>query len=171
MEIYVVREESSKLKLKQKLIRGLYFAGIYFVPFFCLKLFRPTQHQWSSGLSGIALEALFWSVGMGLCMGFLRPKQLRNYKLLVDYDSMTSITEHKLWERWSETRRTIRKGRVRTILPYKGNFASAGGILVSERSKWKARIWAGWVYIPNTLPEYDDLRLLAESWRMTDPTD
>src|SRR5258708_18462445 len=51
----------------------------------------------------------------------------------------------------------VRKGMVRSI------FRIPGGIGVSERSQFGARM-LGFLAIPNTLPKFNEVRTLLESW-------
>lgn len=53
--------------------------------------------------------------------------------------------------------RTVRKGHVRTISERRG------GVLVSERTRFGLFLWGG-LWIPKTLPEYEHVRALVESW-------
>ncbi len=53
----------------------------------------------------------------------------------------------------------VRKGMVRSI------FRIPGGIGVSERSQFGARM-LGFLVIPNTLPKFNEVRTLLESWHV-----
>ncbi len=64
----------------------------------------------------------------------------------------------------------MRVRSVCSIFKIKSAAGLSGGIGISERSVLGARMM-GFVYIPKTLPEYDDLKLVAESWRVTKSTD
>jgi hypothetical protein len=170
MDTYIVNLDSLKPKPKQKVISAVYLGGMYFVVVFCLKLFWPTPRERSGGLTGIAVEAGFMALLWGFGMAYFSRKSVSSYKLLVDDASITGVTEYRGWMKWLVTRRTIRKGKVRTILSLKDGFGAARGIGISERSKWGARMW-GWVYVPSNLPEYEYLRQLAEGWRANESTD
>jgi hypothetical protein len=159
-----VRMNSPRVNPKYKIIAVLCFAALFFLLRFGWSILSPTPSEMSSGLPSVAIEigilSLFWAVAMV----FLKPATLPNYKLLVDEESITWVTEYTGWMRWFVTRRTVRKSRVRTIFEIKATGFHSGGLGISERSMLGIRMW-GCVFLPKDLPEYDDLRRLVEGWR------
>ena len=112
----------------------------------------------------MAIEIGIVSLLSGLVMVFFRPRSLTNYKLLVDEESITGVTEYTGWMTWFVQRTTVRKSRVRTIFEIKATAFHPGGLVISERSMLGARM-LGWVFLSKDLPEYDDLRQLVEGWQ------
>ena len=167
MDTYVVRLETPRGKLQHKVLAALLFGGTFFVLRFCWSLLSPTSSERGKGLLGLAIEIGVVSLIFGIGMSFFRPRTFPNYKLLVNQDSVTGVTEYTGWMRWLVTRRTVRKGKVRSIFEIHAVPGRPGGIGISERSILGARMW-GFVYVPNTLPEYGDLTGLAESWRVAE---
>ena len=60
-----------------------------------------------------------------------------------------------------------RKDKVRTIFEIKVAPFRPEGIGISEKSEFGARMF-GFIYVPKTLPEFDRLKSLAESWRVSE---
>jgi hypothetical protein len=89
----------------------------------------------------------------------------RNYKLLVDKDSITAVIDGTGLGRWCTLHRTIRKGEVRSIFNIAGRFGNQRGIGVSERNRLGARLW-GFVFLPESMPEYERLKGVVESWQV-----
>src|ERR1700735_4492709 len=65
--------------------------------------------------------------------------------------------------RESTFRRAVRKGRVRSIFEIKGGKGVLRGVGISERTQFGGRMW-GFVFVSTSLPEFESLRQLAESW-------
>jgi hypothetical protein len=165
MDTYEVKMKSPRVNLKYQIIGVLCFAALFFVLRFGLSIFFPTEHERSRGMPGVAIEIGILSLLAGIGMVFVRlPRPLPKYKLLVDEESITGVTEYTRWMRWRVKRTTVRKSRVRTIFEIKASAFHPGGLGISERSMFGARMW-GWVFLPKDLPEYDDLRRLVEGWR------
>jgi hypothetical protein len=171
MDIYEVKFEPTKIKLRYRTISALCLSGIFFVVWVGLRTIWRSPSDGAKGLLGILVEgglvSLFWGIAM-VFSGPFRPGGPPSYRLLVDNDSITSVSEYKGLMKWLGTRRTVRKGQVRTIFEIKPRFGATGGVGVSERSKFGARM-LGWVFLPRALPEFDYLKELAESWRNTGP--
>jgi hypothetical protein len=163
METYVVRLNSQRPTLKQRAISALFFGGFYFILMFGWRFFWPSPAERYFGLLSIVAETGLISLLYGLGMAFWPPKR-PGCKILVDDESITGITEYDGWMKWLAFRRTVSKGKIRTIWEIKGRLGSTGGTGLSERSRLGARMW-GFVYLPRSLPEYESLRALAESWR------
>src|ERR1700733_11464670 len=167
MNTYEVRLESHNAKVKHRVVEVLFLAGLFFMLRFCWSAFYPTPSERSRGLTSVALEVGVTSLLWGIGMAFFRSKRISNYKLFVDEDSISGVLEYTGWLKWLRTRRTVRKGKVRSIFEIKGMFGRADAIGISERSMLGARIW-GFVYVPKTLREYDNLKQLAEGWRVAE---
>jgi hypothetical protein len=171
MDTYVVKLETPRGKLQHKVLAALLFGGTFFVLRFCWSLLSPTSSERNRGPLSLAIEIGVVSLVFGVGMGFFRPRISPNhsYKLFVDQDSITGVAKYTGWMKWLGTRRTVRKGKIRSIFEIKAAVGRSGGIGISERTILGARMM-GFVYIPKTLPEYDDLKGLAESWRVTEST-
>jgi hypothetical protein len=169
METYIVRPDSQKPTLKQRAVSVLCLSGIYFTLLFGCKFLWPTSSERNHGLLGITIETGVLSLLWGLTMVFW-PRRLPSYKLLLDDESITSVLEFTGWMKWWVVRRTISKGKVRTIWEIKGKQGVPRGMGFSERSRLGARMW-GFVFVPSNLPDYESIKMLAETWRSREGTD
>ena len=172
MDTYVVRIDTPNPRLKIKAAAVLVYGGLFFVSWFSWNILWPTSSEKARGPLSIAIEggivALVWAASMVFVGPVFRMSV--SYKLLVDDDSMTGVTEGNGWMRWWVSRRTIRKGKVRTIFGIAGRFGNPGDIGVSERSKLGSRLW-GFVFLARSMPEYEHLKQVAEGWRASESAD
>ncbi len=168
MDTYEVKMKLPRANPKHKIIAALCFATVFFLSLCGWSVLSSTPGKMSRGLASIALEIGILSLLLGLSMVSFKPSTLPNYKLLVDGESMTWVTEYTGWMKWRVTRRTVRKGRVRTIFEIGATPFHSGGLGVSERSMSGVRM-LGCVFLSKDLPEYDDLRRLVEGWRSGQP--
>jgi len=167
VETYEVKTEPHRVSPKRKIIAALCFGAFFFVFLFGASVFFPTPGQTNMGLASRAMEIGIPSLLAALITAltaFLRPASVLSYKLLVDEESMTGVSERTGWMSWFVIRKKVRKSKVRTIFQIKANAYQRGGLAVSERSMFGARM-LGCVFLPMELPEYDKLRRLVESWR------
>jgi hypothetical protein len=145
-----------------------------------------------------SIQAIFWTLGMFLWSHFIRSSGSGAYDWTVSVLSLTAagvmfgllmyfVSSSRLFKSkrslqahssiavecdrvtWScqssdgtlIREAVLRKGMVRSI------FRVPGGIGVSERKQFAARM-LGFIVIPNTLPKFEELRTLLESWRADD---
>jgi hypothetical protein len=162
MPTYEVRKAGTiKYGWKHRLMSALPFAAILFALRFGWNVLAPSGHgrHWS------VVEIVTWSAAVAILSALIpMANRVPGYTLLVDDDSVTGVSQYGGLMKWFVSRRTIRPGRVRTIFAVRTTPHHSGGIGVSERSRLGARMW-GFVYIPKTLPEFDRLKALVESWR------
>jgi hypothetical protein len=78
--------------------------------------------------------------------------------ILVERDRVALLYQNAESTSWIP-QMAVRKGMVRSI------FRIPGGIGVSERSQFGARM-LGFLVIPNTLPKFNEVRTLLESWQV-----
>jgi hypothetical protein len=169
MDTYEVEMAPFKPKLKGKVIAVLLCAGVFFALRLGMIFLWPSEYEKSGGLGGFVIEIAVVSLGWGLWMVFLTPilgpiwgKRDRKIRFIVDGDSITA--EYAYWPKRT-LRRTVRKGKVRSIFEIKGTSLRPEGIGISEKSKFGARMF-GFVYVPRTLPQFEELKRIAESWRI-----
>jgi|SRR5271163_20549 len=164
MDIYEVKMKPPRVNPKYKIIGALCFAALLFLLRFGWSLRPPTPSEMSSGLPSVAIEIGISSLLCALIMVFFRSARVPNYKLLVDEESITGVTEFTGWMRWFVKRSTVRKGMVRTIFEIRATAFHSGGLGISERSMLGSRT-LGFVFLSKELTEYDDLQRLVEGWR------
>jgi hypothetical protein len=170
MAIYSVQLEVEQPRNTwgQKTLIALLFAGLFFLFRFGWSLLAPTALEKERGLLSVALEVGLFSLVWGSLMAFIPRRWFsltsrlgRNSRpevyLFVDEESISSEI------RPAGTRTTVRRGKIRSIFQIKGRLDGMG---ISERSEFGARM-LGFVYLPASLPEYEELKRLAESWRAT----
>lgn len=164
MDTYEIQFEPSKAR-KYRFTHALLFAGMFFLLRFGWTFMSPADAEKNRGLASVAVEIVVVSFIFGLLMAY-RPYRLPKvgYKLLVDENSMTGVCQTKTWLKTITTRRTVRLAKVRTVFEIREAGGRPGGIGISERTLLGARI-LGCVYIPKSLPEFAQLRTLAESRR------
>jgi len=172
MYTYEVRAEPPSAERRpsfnQKLITALCLAAFVFILRFGWAWISPPSGEKNSGLDRAAIEIGIWSSMYGAAIAFFTSKPHSKYKLLVGEDSITGVTEYTGWMAWLAQQRTVRKGKIRNIFEIKGRAGRLAGIGVSERSILGARMW-GFVYVPTTLPQFEQLKHLAETWRRVVP--
>jgi hypothetical protein len=165
MDTYELKPKSARVNLKYRIVAVLCVAALCFLFQFGCRILSANPSERSSRLPTLAIDSGIFTVLWILAMVFLpKSARLANYKLLVDEESMTGVTEYTIWMRRFVKRTTVRKNRVRTIFEIKTTAFHPGGLLISERSMLVARM-LGWVYLSKDLPKYDDLRQLVEGWR------
>jgi len=166
METHVIEIHGLKPSLKIKAATVLVYAGLYFVIWFTWTLLWPSSGEKARDPLSIAIQGGVIAVIWGAFMVFATPisRTNRNYKLLVEEESITGVTDGTGLGRWCTLRRTIRKGKVRTIFGIAGRLGGLRGISASERSRLGAWFW-GFVFLPESMPEYEHLKNVLGGWR------
>lgn len=162
VETYVFELNKPKPSLKQLTLSVLIMAAVYFVLMFAWNYLWPSRYEARESLYLIALKVGLVSLFWGLGMTFWLPKSPK-CKLVVDDQSITSVFEYTGWMKWYKIRKTVSAGKIRTIREINGSFGASGGLAASEQTRLGAWMWGG-IYIPKTLPEYERLKALVESW-------
>ena len=165
MEKYVVEMNPRKVSMKQKATVGILAGGWTFLFLFAWKWFWPSASEKNQGLSGVLLEIAFVSVLAAAAITFSPRKfQTLYYGVEVSNGSITGFLDKPRWLKLPTARSTVRAGEVRTIRKFNGKIGAPGGVAISERMGWKSYL-GGIVLLYETLPEYDKLKALVESWR------
>jgi hypothetical protein len=161
VQTYIAELEQPKLNARQKIVTGL----VNFVCLFSLRWLLETLFHWNTGV----LSNVFWAAWMAIFFTFstrwMFPPSSTSLKFLVDEDSITMLTQYRGVMKWYKSRRTIHRGSVRSQWEIKFPGGYIRGTAFSERSRFGAAM-LGFVLIPATLPEYEELKQLAESWRI-----
>src|ERR1700719_3314225 len=109
MDTYEVKMRSPRVNPKYKIVAVLCLAAFFFLLRFGWSILSPTPREASSGLPSVAIEigilSLLWALGVV----FFKSARSPNYKLLVDGESITGVTELTGWMRWFVKRSTVRK--------------------------------------------------------------
>lgn len=166
MDIYVVETETPKLTPERWLVTAVLYGGFFAVLMFFTDWFRFSsagRHLDFGAMVGMAVGAGTAGLFYGAFMAFFGLSGPSGYKVIVDGDTITGVTQYAGWRKWLVWRRTVHKGKLRTILDLKSRSGAPRGVILSERNRFGSWI-IGSVYIPNTLPEYEDIRRLAKSW-------
>jgi hypothetical protein len=163
VETYVLESNKSKFTLKQRVLSVLFMASMYFLVMLAWTYLWPSPYEARESLYRIALKvaiiSIFWGVGMTFW-----PKKVPNCKLLADEQSITTVMEYSGWMKWYKIQKTVSAGKIRTIREINGRFGAPGGLAASEQTRLGAWMLGG-IYIPKTLPEYERLKALVESWK------
>jgi len=166
VEIYLI--DQVKPTSKQRAWNAVRYAALYFVIVVCWMLcweyLWPSRTEKHAAVEGILIKAFFTAALWGASMSLFFNSS--NRRLLVTEESITGVNEYAgLWKSRLH-QRSVRKGKIRTIREIKYRSGSPKGTLLSERSMLGARMM-GFVFIPASLPEYEALKHLAESWQLT----
>ncbi|HEY2861982.1 MAG TPA: hypothetical protein VGJ21_26515 [Terracidiphilus sp.] len=152
----VMQPGTAKLGTKPRLIGFLVFAAILFgLKIAGNKLF---------GIRQTTLEIVFWCGLVSAAGNWVQSRaRVPGYTLLANDDSLTGVSRYGQYPSWLATRRTVHRGRVRSIFEIKSG--KIDGLGVSEhQSRFAARMM-GFVYLPRSIPEFAELQRLVESWR------
>jgi len=153
METYRVPPPNTTRTRSQKIWRVLYIAALYSTILFVVD--RVLFHQFRSAIDAISI--VFQGILFGLTFSWLVGEFSLPYQIVVG--------DQEMWGNTPLSKRTIHRGRVRKIVERRKNFWSSGGILVSERSRLGLYFWGG-LWVPKSLPEFEHLRAIVESWRI-----
>jgi len=167
MEPQVLETELLPLQArpKMRMISAALQALIWMLSMFLWKYLEQRSNVRRLPWVDLFLPGLFGGVIYGVLMYFFatprfsRRTQGRSglLSILVQSDQITSAYKSSDGTSWVR-QKVIRKGKVRSI------FRIPGGIGVSERRQFGARM-LGFLAIPNTVPKFEELRDLLESWR------
>jgi len=162
MDLYEFKIGSERLPLRRRVLAAVVVALCLSALWFVVHLVLPGSRESRMELLG---ESAFFGIGMSAFFtfgpGFGRDIVAR-CTLQVDSDSMTELIE--FGEPLRTIRKSVRRGRVRSIFVPWRFFGRPRGICVSEKSGLGARL-SGYVYLPKTLEKFEEIRSLAESWR------
>ncbi len=163
MEAYTYRiGNPNPPTLRQKTFMAVALATVcFFLRFGWILAFPNTPEKGYVPLSN-TFEIGIWAVSFGALMAFLPRRRSLEYRLVIDEDTITGVAIYSGWMKWLFRPRTIHRGRVRTIFEIRSPYNPAIGI--SERTRFGARM-LGFICVPESLPQFDEIRRLAESWR------
>ena len=164
MKTYDFELASSKPSIKGRVQMAFLVGGLYCIGMLGIKLLWPSPMDRKDGFSFLLIEAVVMGLMYGATMAFVWPKKGLGCRLLVDDRSMTCVMNFTGIMKWHVVRKTVSAGKVRCIREIPGKLGTPGGCAVSEQTGWKAWMHGG-VFISKSLPEYDELKALAESWR------
>src|ERR1035438_10327378 len=123
-----------------------------------------------SDWTAFAVSSLFGGVIFGLAIYFVQIPMFFRGKQSIPARASIVVDENQAARCYQDPDSTlwipqivVRKGKVRSI------FKIVGGVGVSERSQFGARM-LGFLAIPNTLPKFEEVKALLESWRVSEPT-
>jgi len=167
MQTYESQYLPLKSGLRIRIAVGFFAATVYFAIWFGKGLIWPSETDLNASLASRISAAAIFGIAMGFFQGiFYRPpfSKPSNIRLTVDDESITSAIELRSSLMKWKLRRTVRKGRIKSVFEVRGRFGSTGGIGVSERRKFAARV-LGYAFIPRSLENFDELKQIVESWR------
>jgi len=151
---------------KHRIISATLQAAFWTLCMFLWQYLRNHSGRHPSDWTALTLPWAFAGIIYGLLMYFLPIQKLFRGKtnpparvsIMVERDQVARSYQSSASMSWVP-QMVVRKGMVRSI------FRIPGGIGVSERSQFGARM-LGFLVIPNTLPKFDELRSLLESWQV-----
>lgn len=170
MDTYDIRIEPYQPKPKHRFIGALVFVLLYGAIFFfvhiSLSVLFPASTERHAGVNRLVADGglafIIWIFGWLVMYSILNTpdrNKRRDFRIVVEADSIAAV--------YPKTQRLVHRGKIRSIFVIKASSLLPGGIGISERSEFAARM-LGFVFVPNDLPEFDMLKSLAESWRVSD---
>ncbi len=106
-------------------------------------------------LVGQVVESIITGVLFALAMSFFTWLQF-NFALEVSPDL--------IGVRWAFFSRKLRKGEVKTVIETRPHLLAPPGLRISKYGPLLTRFWGG-IWIPKALPEYDEIRNIALTWK------
>jgi hypothetical protein len=154
-----------KVQRKYRIVAATLQAAFWTLGMFLWRYLDHRSGRHPSDWTVLALSCAFGGVIFGLATYFLPIQKLlgkenrpARVSIVVERDQVAVAYQSSESTSWVP-RMVVRKGMVRSI------FRIPGGIGVSERSQFGARM-LGFLAIPNTLPKFNEVRALLESWQV-----
>jgi hypothetical protein len=155
-----------KVQRKHRIIFVTLQAAFWTLCMFLWIYLRHRSGSHPSDWTALTLSCALAGIIYGLLMYFLPIQKLFRGKknpparvsIMVERDRVALSYQNSESTSWIP-QMAVRKGMVRSI------FRIPGGIGVSERSQFGARM-LGFLVIPNTLPKFNEVRTLLESWQV-----
>ena len=167
MQIYEANLAPPRQTLWIKAVVAISCAALFFCLRFGWSLIRPPDDELNMSLASRAIDTAIMSLIWGTLMAFLPRRWLGmsgNWQVAVDEDSIASSIVHGDTPNFLKSKNMVHKGKIRSIFEVRGWRGNLKGIGISERSELVAKMTA-FVFVPAALDEFDDVRLLAESWK------
>jgi hypothetical protein len=168
MEPQVLEIELVPVKVlrKQRVISVSLQAAFWTLCMFLWEFLGHRSGRHPNDWTALTLSCAFAGVVYGLLMYFLPIQKLFRSKkdrparvsIIVERNQVASSYRSSESTSWVP-QMVVRKGMIRSI------FRIPGGIGVSERGQFGARM-LGFLVIPNTLPKFNEVRALLESWQV-----
>jgi hypothetical protein len=161
METFRVRRDADPAVRKQEAWRFLLAAGPYWAYLLLRELRWPSSYERSESLLERVVWTFFESVFFALalqCVSWFGPK---TYEIAID--------EHQITVIYGRFKRSVRRDQARTVSETQGGIFSSPGLTISKYGRFGTRM-LGSVYVPKTLPQYEHIKNMVESWKASEPT-
>lgn len=140
---------SERISIEQRVARVLLFPVIYVTVIYAWHLFSPWRKS-----DKVSFDWL--DVSINVAVAFFFDSVRKEYDLEVSDEIIC-----KKGSFFSNS--TVRKGRIRYLHERSGNILLEPGLLLSEGGPVR-RFFSGSVFIPASLPEYEQIKTKAMSW-------
>jgi hypothetical protein len=154
MSTYQITSDLAGFSRKRQWLSSLLGGGLFAA---ILMIIDVLWH--SSASSGHLLGDLTDAVVGGVIFVFVDFacfKRKFDYKVVISDDCITAIH--------SRYQRSVRRNEIKTVAEFDGNLLMPPSLLISKYGRFGTRLW-GCISIPKTLPEYENIRTLALSWK------
>jgi hypothetical protein len=145
---YVIQPSVVRFSWRKKI--ALFFAFSAFA--FGFRWIVDSSFHWERESTS---SALFMAVALGAYFAFLPTQRWlpRGGSLMIGDDFIESRTQL----RWSQHRKRIGREKIKSISE------DRRGLFVMDRSKFAARMM-GFVFVPATMPEYQEIKSILSGW-------
>lgn len=151
--------------------KGAVISGsLWFLGMMAWTSFGPTAMERQESFWELAAGLAIPSALFGSLMGFTMRRKILGPRmrtvLSVDGDGIAADYDCTFPKKRVRSRISVQRNGVGTIFKIKGDKFRPGGIGVSERRFELVARMGGFVYLPETMPDYERVRMLVESWRV-----
>jgi hypothetical protein len=149
VQIYKISAEVVNASRGKTYMKVLKMAALYAPIYLAVGWLWPSLHG-RDGLTWLIVNACFQGLLVAGIWVWLLRRSLRRYEISVD--------DEEIRVKFFMSIRSIHRGKIRTLLERKE------GLLISGRNRIGTFLWGG-IWVPRQLPEYEELKRLAESWK------
>jgi hypothetical protein len=149
VQTYKISAEMVNASRGKTYMKVLKMAALYAPIYLAVGWLWPSLHG-RDGLTWLIVNACFQGLLVAGIWVWLLRRSLRRYEISVD--------DEEIRVKFFMSIRSIHRGKIRTLLERKE------GLLISGRNRIGTFLWGG-VWVPRQLPEYEELKRLAESWK------
>jgi hypothetical protein len=148
---YKVTRELVGSSTKRLVLFGIFSGAIYIAGSVLVGLRWPNPGQgFGDQIAESVIAGILFSLGM-------------SFFAWLQSDFAIELSQDFITVRRVFSTRTIRKGEVRSVNETRPRLLATPGLRISKYSSFGTWLWGG-IWIPKSLPEYEQIRSLALSW-------
>jgi hypothetical protein len=143
--------ESEQISISKRITRALFALAIFIVATYAVHTFLR-----SSKTDRISREEFILDAVLAVGTDFFFGSKRRDYDVEVDDDVIRMRNGD-----WND--KSVRRGHIRYLREVTGNLFREGALRLSEHGPIRTH-FLGCVWVPASLPEYEQIRAKARSW-------